>query len=493
MQAENQEKHVDYLAKASQLALQNGNYKEVLQYYENPLTVEEGKNASPLEEASRNRQLAQAYYGLGQLPLAKEKLKNALEILEKKTEVTRSGFSLRKSLQGLFRAQETENNDNIVSSRETRNELAQIHRLLADLAYWANDAQVWENEASASIKEIEKITSAREIAKTHAVYANVTRVAGHTRNSQKHYEIAADSLSRILGKADQAEAMMRLAELDLIDGRWLPAERLLTRAVRNALQTGASQHFGSSLGMLHRFFHLRGFFIQSVQSAQGILDVAQRSDNQLQTGWGLAGMAEGLLRLGRWEQAVARAHESLKFRPAQDRLTGLVVAGVLTNGYLQRGSADRALEQAYQTHEVLAKAKPTSLHMLEVYCGLAEIYLHATRIGRPADAKQRLIDILRWFDEYAKVFPVARPRSLMYQGRAHLLSGDMERAISAWKQGAQLAFSQGLLYDFGLCAFELGAKSSLPTREKREFRLRALDMFTRLGLKSEVSQLRALK
>lgn len=67
-------------------------------------------------------------------------------------------------------------------------------------------------------------------------------------------------------------------------------------------------------------------------------------------------------------------------------------------------------------------------------------------------------DSARKKERYARVFPIAKPRALLWQGLHYWLLGRHQRVNTLWKSGITQAEQLGMVYEEGLAHYEFACQ-----------------------------------
>jgi hypothetical protein len=90
-----------------------------------------------------------------------------------------------------------------------------------------------------------------------------------------------------------------------------------------------------------------------------------------------------------------------------------------------------------------------------------------------------------YLGRYARVFPIGRPRALLYRGLLAWLAGRPAPARRAWRDALAAADRLGMRYDQAL-ALEMLGRHGEPGQRPR-YRERARELFDQLGVTDQSS------
>nr|MBA3531412.1 serine/threonine-protein kinase PknK [Ardenticatenales bacterium] len=154
---------------------------------------------------------------------------------------------------------------------------------------------------------------------------------------------------------------------------------------------------------------------------------------------------------------------------------------------LREGDEMAALLEAESARHLIEESNPTTFAAFEGYAGVAEVYL-ALWEGKvaaavPASTLPTLQATARQactaLREFARVFPVAEPRSWLWQGSYEWLAGSPQMAWRAWRKSLAIAQRLGMRYEEALARYEIGRH--LPTSDPERAQQLELACETFLG------------
>jgi hypothetical protein len=132
------------------------------------------------------------------------------------------------------------------------------------------------------------------------------------------------------------------------------------------------------------------------------------------------------------------------------------------------------------------------MYVMEGYAGVAGVYLTLCEqegaSERDREAAGRACAALR---RYARVFPIAAPRSWLCRGRLDWVDGRRRRAQRAWQASLAEAARLGMPYEEALAHYALGRHVAHGNAARSAHLRRACEMFAQLGSDYDLSQARA--
>jgi hypothetical protein len=130
------------------------------------------------------------------------------------------------------------------------------------------------------------------------------------------------------------------------------------------------------------------------------------------------------------------------------------------------------------------------VHIFEGYAGVAEVYLSLWEAGDHAAARpaRQACTALR---QYARAFPIARPRAWLWQGLGAHLSGHHRGGLAAWRKSLAAAERLTMPCEQGRAHYQIGRH--LPARDpaRQAHLTRAGEIFADIGALYELDHVQA--
>jgi len=203
----------------------------------------------------------------------------------------------------------------------------------------------------------------------------------------------------------------------------------------------------------------RGDFASAETTFRDVHAAGVRNENIQHQVWGLIGIAECRSRGDRWEEAADSLREALALLDQNpDRAEQLRAHGLLAVARLRKGDRDGARESATAAANLIRQFfSPTAHYLLEGYAGVAEVWLSLWESGDDSPevrrAARKACAALRRF---ARVFPIGKPRALLWTGLYEWLSGKRSKARADWQMSLTSARRLGMRFEQALAHSELG-------------------------------------
>lgn len=490
-QAEVPEKALYYLEAAGQQALWGGNYQEASRFF-HALLNKAGASASLPQRATWERQLGEAYFGLGKLAASRRHLEQTVALLGWPVPASPSRLLLQLVQQGAHhalhllwsRAPTPEAPESILL------EAARAYERLASMHYWANERLPTVHAVLSMLNLAGAAPPSPTLARA---YASLCLAAGSLpiHPLAIHYRDQAHRIAQSVGQlASLAWVLLVTSSYGLGVGEWGQVESDVGRAVEIYQQLGDQRGWGDGLVVLAYAAYFQGHFGRWAERAEQLQALAIRSDNRQHEGWALVARGSHALQQGEAERAITDL-EAAKALLHANKLPGEEIAyqGTLAVAQLRQGRFLAALLEVEAARQRIEGSHPTTFAAFEGYAGVAEVYLTLWEIAQAgatgplplpmlAQRARRACAALRAF---ARVFPIGHPRAWLWQGRCEWLAGFPKMAERCWRKGLQAARSLKMPLEEALLHYEWGRHLPLDAAARAERLRRAHALFSEVG------------
>lgn len=459
-------KSIDYLEKAAEQALRDGAFQEAIDLFTealelageqsftpSPLHPRDHRSPTPssLRRARWERQIGQAYFGLGKLTESREHLQAALAWLDLKMPEGngRIILSLVSQLSQLawrrFLPERT-------GSRERLLEAVSAYETLGHVHYYLNESLTVIYIAFRTLNLAGKAGDSPQLAQA---YANVGVVLGLVplHRMVERYNRWAQEVAQELGQLPVLTYVWLLSGVyESGVGHWAQGQAALEQALALARQLGDRLREGEALNTLGLLSYYQGQFERGVAQFDEVYALAHQSENLLHEAWAFSGKAGILLRLGRPGEAVDLAQSALALLAQTADLSEEVRCNVtVAVGKLRLGDKEGALAAGETAVSLMRESMstPTTFFTLDAYAGIAEVYLSLWTDGDQL-MKQNARQAVRRLHGFARVFPFGRPAAWLYQGKWEWGNGRAAKAIRAWEKSIILAQELNMPYEEGV-------------------------------------------
>jgi hypothetical protein len=328
---------------------------------------------------------------------------------------------------------------------------AQVHQLRAEVAYFEHDTLALLHGTFAGLREALTGGPSRELASAHGTAAIVLGLLRLHRLSRRHGRAAIEAASKS-GHAPTAAYVQHLAcVVASAVGDWMEAERAIERAADGYRQVGDQYRWVTTRVILaYQALH-RGEF-HRIDAYLGEID--ERSI-----------FPAGPVQLRTWHRTVQLAACNARAANGQelpsprllaqvqalaemvDPSQGLLCRGFLADALLLRGDLNAARHQVELGLALLRGHRPTTYFSL---FGIASIGSACLELGsRSGGDSPALLDDGRFagrcLRRFALMVPIAKPCSLLHEGRLRVAQGQIRRGRWRLQAAAKRAGELGML------------------------------------------------
>ncbi len=518
-------KAIDYLEKAGEHALHTYANQEAVRFFSDALALERQESRTGTQRVSQEpasvdtqsgsrltlwgpvlgsavvrrarweRQLAQAYMGLGNLTESRACIDRALTLLGRPLPATSGAMTtaILRQVAGQIRHRllhrRTQSAGAPSGDQQARLfELARIYDLLGTLRYYEAKPLPMIHATLHTLNYAER--AGRRTPELARAYASVSVVTGLLRLHQPARSYAQRALAVAYELDDQALLGYVLARTSVYSvgiGEWADVRERIEQALAIQERMGDWRRWGESLVLLGRAEALQGQFIPSERRFGDLYVAAQRVGDSQQQIWGLIGQAMNLIRMGATERAMellAQARPLLE-TSGTNRVSEITMQGWLASGWLHQGQPNAARQSADAVAQLIIPSRPTVFATLDAFAAIAEVYLALWEAGDSTHARAELAAAAaracKALHGYARTFPIGRPRAWLAQGLYQWLNGKTRLAHRAWLRSLADASRLAMPYDAGLAHFEIG-RHLAPHDPARQHHLgRAQTLFAELS------------
>jgi tetratricopeptide (TPR) repeat protein len=513
-------KEEQYAALAGERALLGGAYQEAGDLLKRALDLsdrpgrahgDESSTELKFRQASLNRNLGEAYFGLGQMTETRSAYRQALLLLGKPMPSGGVGLAagllvqvVRQALRRLGRVpRETSIPDTEVALLL---EAVRNYQRLSVVYFFANQRLTTVYTTLAAVNLAERAGPSPELARALSNMTIASGIVGLHNVAERYSQLAQQTAGTVEDSPSFLWVARSVGTYNTGSGNW--SRQALKEAADIAERLGDLRMLGDILAILAWQRYLLGEFELARRLYLRIEDTARRSSNIQQQGWAKRGKAQTELRLrqaNQLDEVVALFDEALELfdRSTQSEHTlDLSAYGGWIVAHLRQGRHVIALEGVEKAIDIISALRPTTFFLFEGYVSPAEVSLalweQAVRQSRPKVEQRRLEELAKKaitaLLSFARTFPIGEARALLSQGIFEQLSGNVARANAAWDKSLTLAKQLSMPYEEGLVYYHAGRHLAMNDPVRQKHLAQAIDIFTGLGTDYELERAReALK
>jgi class 3 adenylate cyclase/tetratricopeptide (TPR) repeat protein len=424
----------------------------------------------PVWLASLERQLGEAYLGLGKLPESREHLEKAAALLGQPVPTNRLILGVRigrqivrHALRWFWPLQRLSPAGKLDPTGEIE-EAVHIYRELLRIYYFAGESLLTGYAALRCLNLAECKGSAQWLP---YAYANMCITVGSLGEHRLAVAYARKAMAMAWQVADPAHLVYVLNLVGLYHvgcGNWRQARAALDLAITFSEHLGDWTSWGTNWTLRAQVAYYRGEFARSFDIFAQLSARARRRNDSLQEAWAMGGKGQNALRMGRLDEACLLLEAANRFLADNAEIPSQISnTGLLATAHLHRGDLDSARAAAERAIRLIADTPvPSSYYLIEGYAGVAEVVLSLwERSIAAGSAEQETLATLahaacKRLLHYARHFPIGKPRALLWHGLWVWLKGEPQRARRAWERSLAAAEKLGMGYEQGLAHSYLG-------------------------------------
>ena len=502
------EKALEYGAQAGEQALHHHANQEAVRFFSDALHLTSDPQLAVripvVRQARWRRQLGTAYYELGNLAASRAHVEQALHLLGYRLPAS-PGTTLLSLLghigrQWVHRLWARVRAVAPTSVSEHRLEAARAYALLSEILYFTAETLLGVTCVMSSLNLAEKAGASPELARAYANTCIATSLIPLHRLARLYGRLAQKTAHQSGQIAAQVHVGNYTAVYAVGVGDWAHAEALLAASATAAAHIGDQRQWITSQAILAVMRHYQSAFTQAAELNSKVYDMAVRSDNLVQQGWGLYSQAENYVRLGRSAEALTLLEKALIVVAGDTKRTAQMrIYGGRALAYWRDGQPRLAWQMAEHAATLIAQVGPKIHSGLEAYAGVAEVYLglweHALAAGvtvptdLPSDnLRDQAYRACQVVQRYARFFPIGRPRAKLCQGLWYWLAGRSTMAYRLWQKSLTAARQLHMPYEQGLAYYEIGRHLPRSNPQQQESLQQALAIFARVGAVADLTR-----
>ncbi|MEO7839483.1 MAG: hypothetical protein ABIU06_09045, partial [Anaerolineales bacterium] len=462
--AEESPKAILYLEKAGDHALSGGAYLETVNFFEEAVRISEQdrKNITvgPIQRARWERQLGEAYIGLGALDLSRDHFEKSAELLGWPSPRRKSAL-----LGSILRQMGTQAWRLIRGTpRPAKNpaqilEAARAHERLVDLYYFAQDRPHLLNSALHALNLTQKAPPSPDLARAYALACTVTTLLRAHNLAEKYQEHALQTAAQVNHLPSHARVFGRTGLYNIGIGNYKRAIELLDDASEISNRLRDYRQWGESAALRAWTSYLVADFEDSRARFEALFIMAKQVGNTQYQNWGQWGQSHGLLRMNRLEEARRALSDVVQRLENQEDSGARVVSyGLMAIVCMHLKDWENMLKHSKPLVSTEKGPARFSIADFEGYASVAEVFLtlwerNATtpllnQIGYSLEESQTAARrACKSMAGYAHVYSIAQPRDHYLKGWLTALDGKHEDALQIWKDGLRLAQTLQMPYE----------------------------------------------
>ena len=475
--ADETEKAVHYLGRAGGQALQNYANAEALTFLGEALALDDaaGRPTPAVTRADWERWTGIALVKSARYREALPHFEACLELLG----APNPGGRVRRSLSigrqlGLQGWRRVHHGRIAARKRDRALAISECHRYLAEVSYWRNDLPRMVHAMLASLNHAEPAGDSKEGV---VAFASVGFLFGlvQLHTIARHYRRLTDAASERVGNPDAAGYAAELEGVyDLVIADWAAAHRVAERGVAIFREIGDRMRWHTCHSHIGYAWLHRGQFDLAGENAREAV-VALGPEGLLQSRlWSLSAVLACDLAQDRLDLALVDELEAL-LGPAVHDADQLLVRGLVAKARARAGDDSAGLAHALAVAPLVDRFPPPSFHTMLGIEGAVEVLMDRWAAApEDRDKRRQARHAITGLRRFARFNRAARPRVALFDGQAHRIDGDLEKARRSWERSRAIATRLDMPYEAALADIELAASYPSGSGERAAAAGRAL-------------------
>ncbi|MFZ0544722.1 MAG: AAA family ATPase [Candidatus Promineifilaceae bacterium] len=503
---------VQYLAKAGEQALKNGAYQEAVNFlsrlleltdtYETEWQLPDGRLSRETQLAVWHRQLSQGYSGIGQFTQTIVHARKTLALLGRPEPQGQTHLLVSFAKEIIIQTRHRLQPGRFLGSCQDDTIILEQGRaaLLLTEAYFFKDQFLSAFHAGILTLNRLELAETGSFGLVNSLSNFIVGMSAIPRNPLLSYyeRLARQAVAETNSLEARALFQFRLGIYYAGVGRWDVAERIHLDAIEIYEQLGHLRMRIECLTILGIFRSYQGKFSLLDTMGKEVYNLANRQGNQQWMVWGLNLVAiDWLYTAEDSSQAFGYLESSAELMGDQEfGLTRELYLGWLALALLRLGELEKARQAVEQIRNLLGVSPPFSAVKLEAYTAPPLVYLTIWEQAG-ANVQRETVKLARAacraLARFALIFPIGRPRSYLYWGLNHWLSGRKGYARSRWQKSLESAVQLDMPYDEALAHFELGRHLPAGDAERERYLRKAEEIFERLDTQYDLLRCRDVR
>jgi tetratricopeptide (TPR) repeat protein len=406
--ADNPAKEGPYRLAAGEQAFRVGAYHEAILHLERGLALL--PIGTPAAEMARlQRHLAEAHFGVGDMPASRRRLAAAAlkaGLPAPATPARRVALIAADVVTSVVVNVARPALGRVLARRQAEmREAASCYERLAHLLYFENETLGVVSSSLRALRAASQLGPSPEFAR---ILANLSLSVGLVPLHPLARFLARHA-RRIAVQISDDAALAWVTQLDGVYkagiGDWGAAVGSLEQALAEWHRIGHRRRWEESLTLLGMAVYHAGDHPRAADLRRQVLTAGTESRSPQTIGWALIGQAEDALASGDARAARDGLVAALELGQAIRRVEEIWARGLLARAHLQLGEPIAARAEAENALELAAGTIPTAFYTLEGYAGIAQTLLDERLLG--AETQRAARRAVRAVRRFAGVFPIA--------------------------------------------------------------------------------------
>lgn len=337
--------------------------------------------------------------------------------------------------------------------------LSQLYERLGHVHYVLGNSMPMLCASLLNVNVGEAAGTSAELARSYATQIVGTGMMGQHGLARKYMALARNAAAEIANPGVSAWVDLMAITYLVGTGPWAEAEAAFARAAALYEQIGDRRRLQETTIVGGAALYFSGRFEDCRRHCARVDEIAIKAEEWQPRAWSLAGEIQALVAGERDAEALRLIGAHPVLERSWNGVEGIWLHGVLARCRLRAGDVTGARQEASRAVRLMEGTMPTAAFALEGYAGAAETWL---RIGAAspdpasaAEARGYARQSLRALQQFARLFPVGRPRAALCQGLFEESSGRPRRAEAAFTRSGDAARRLAMPYEIALASREI--------------------------------------
>jgi class 3 adenylate cyclase/tetratricopeptide (TPR) repeat protein len=467
--AEDWNKAQDYLFKAGDQAGRIAADAEALFHYEQALETYArvfGDKWDPVQRASLERKMGEAFYRRGEHPKALECLERSFSCLGKRLPGSPREIRLASLRELVIQACHRLFPQFLVKPPDRpASQAAEEEARTFDSIGWIDaisnrERFLWDCLRDLNLSEREGLPAG--IVMGSSGLTHIGAALGFLRLSGRYGRMAVDAAEKAQLPDALGLAYFSLAFYELYAGKFDEAiEHGLRSADAFRKDAWNLRGWGWTVIPVCSSYLRQGNLSSAEAYAQDLVRSGQEAGHLQMACWGLAFLGCAQSMEGRFEDAIVSLKKSIELAEGiPDRLCRLVAGNFLGRWYLRQNDIDRGLITLEECEAYMAKYK-MGKYIPGLATGIADAYLSAAEQGAENEKKEKLRkarDRCEQALKYGRKWPLDLAEARRLKGTCEWLREKPALAEAWWQRSLKTAEEMGMRYERGMIHLEMGGR-----------------------------------
>ena len=377
-------------------------------------------------------------------------------------------------------------------------ESARSHERLLELYYFAQDRPRLLNSTLHALNISERLNDSPEMVRAYANLCAVGGAVGAHRVAKTYEKLAIAAAGKIEHLPSIARAYSRVGLFNMGIGNLKRAAEYLDKASEIGNKLMDHRQWGESAAVRGQTAYFLNEYEDSIARYTEVYHRSLSSGNTQYQVWGLWGRSHSLIRLGKFEQAIEYLLEAKQLVEARaDVGSESVTIGQFALASLLNGNRKDAIEAADRIAGFYDGPRRFSVADMEGLCGAAEVYLLLLENDSTTSSERESFmagagKAVHAITGYARLYPIAKSRALVFQGWNFHMLGQTQKAQKAFSEALTAAKELGSVYEIGRASYELGRHLPESDDSRLSHLKLARDNFTAIGALMDLERVNKL-